>query len=215
MGHKRAMMPMRRTCSVLLAASPARWRSPAAGVRAEPASNLAALDRQLDRQRRRSGGDQRAQRPDPRRPQPVGSSPTATRSAPPRGAGPGAISAAMPAKAAGRRPAPAAPLDERSRLGAPAAARIPGSIPAARLTEAAGRDAAPAGCASVTFATADPLGPGDRLVPGAAARAGYSAGSQTRDGDQILGGTRGDQRLLSDRHARARAGSDVSLIVGG
>ena len=86
--------------------------------------------------------------------------------------------------------------------------------PGARVTEAAGTDAAPCRLRAIVLATADPS---DRVLgwyQAQATRAGYSAERKTRDGDQILAGTRGDQAFYLIASPRD-GGSEISLIVGG
>jgi hypothetical protein len=97
------------------------------------------------------------------------------------------------------------------------AQRLPAEFPlypGARVTEAAGNDAAPCRLRAVSFDSADRW---DRVIgwyQAQAVRAGYSAGRQTRDGDQILAGTRGDQAFYLIASPRGD-GSEISLIVGG
>ena len=117
---------------------------------------------------------------------------------------------------AGNAPAPpcaAAALDTNPAW----ANRLPPEFPlypGARVTEAAGTDAAPCRLRAVILATADPW---DRVIgwyQAQATRAGYSAGRQARDGDQILAGTRGDQAFYLIATPK-EGGSEISLIVGG
>jgi hypothetical protein len=86
--------------------------------------------------------------------------------------------------------------------------------PGARLTEAAGSDAAPCRLRAITLATADPW---DRVIgwyQEQAVRAGYAVGRQTRDGDQILAGTRGEQAFYLIA-SPGQGSTEVSLIVSG
>lgn len=97
------------------------------------------------------------------------------------------------------------------------AKRLPADVPlypGARVTEAAGTDAAPCRLRAVILATADPW---DRVIGWyqvQTTRAGYSTGRRARDGDQILAGTRGDQAFYLIASPR-QGGSEISLIIGG
>lgn len=110
-------------------------------------------------------------------------------------------------------PCAGAPLDSSPEW----AKRLPPEFPVypgARVTEAAGTDAAPCRLRAIVLATADPW---DRVLgwyQAQATRAGYSAEQKSRDGEQILAGTRGDQAFYLIASPRD-GGSEISLIVGG
>jgi hypothetical protein len=85
--------------------------------------------------------------------------------------------------------------------------------PGAKVSEAAGTDTAPCRLRAVILATSDNW---DRVIgwyQAQANRAGYETGRQTRDGDQILAGTHGDQAFYLIATPKA-GGSEISLIVG-
>ena len=87
------------------------------------------------------------------------------------------------------------------------------AYPGGRVTEAAGNDHGDCRMRVVTFTTADPAAAAcSTIIAASPARAGYSAEQQARGGDQVLGGTKGRQRFLSDRDAGAGR-LDVALIV--
>lgn len=95
------------------------------------------------------------------------------------------------------------------------ASRMPAEFPAypgGRVTEAAGNDHGDCRMRVVTFTTGDAPGRVLERYRSLAARAGYSAEQQQRDGDQVLGGTRGDSAYYLIV-TPLRAGSDVALIV--
>jgi hypothetical protein len=86
--------------------------------------------------------------------------------------------------------------------------------PGASVSEAAGTDAAPCRLRAVVLTTADPW---DKVIgwyQAQATRAGYAIGRQTRDGDQILAGNRGDQAFYLIATPKS-GGSEISLIVNG
>jgi len=93
--------------------------------------------------------------------------------------------------------------------------RLPAEFPlypGGRVSEAAGIDRGACRERVVTFATADRY---DRVLDyyrGLAARAGFSVEQQSRGGDQVLGGTRGDAAYYLIV-TPTRAGSEVALIV--
>jgi hypothetical protein len=86
--------------------------------------------------------------------------------------------------------------------------------PGARVTEAAGTDAAPCRLRAVGLATADPWDKVLGWYQAQAVRAGYSAERQTRDGAQILAGTKGGLAYYLIA-SPGEGGTEVSLIVGG
>jgi hypothetical protein len=174
----------------------------------EPANNLAALDRQLV-----------ANNADPAVTSALNDqilvdrnlSNQSNRNAVRTAAGPAEAQYPPDAGKAGAPPCAAAPL--RNDLAW--ARRLPPEFPlypGARLTEAAGTDAAPCRLRAIGLATSDPW---DRVVgwyQDQAGRAGYDSGRRTRDGDQILAGTKGDQAFYLIATPRD-GGTDVSLIV--
>ena len=86
------------------------------------------------------------------------------------------------------------------------------SYPGGRVTEAAGSDRGDCHMRVVTFTTSDPY---DRVLEhyrSLADRAGFSAEQQTRGGDQVLGGTRGEAAYYLIV-TPIQSGSDVALIV--
>jgi hypothetical protein len=114
-----------------------------------------------------------------------------------------------------------APAPSSSSCGAPFdhgpqwANRLPPEFPAypgGRLIEAAGNNHGDCRMRVVVFTTSDPYGRVLEHYQGVAARAGFSAEHQTRGGDQVLGGTRGDAAYYLIV-TPARAGSEVALIV--
>ena len=95
------------------------------------------------------------------------------------------------------------------------AGRMPPEFPAypgARLTEAAGADRGDCHMRVVSFTTADPYNRVLENYRSLAARAGFSAEQQTRGGDQVLGGTRGEAAYYLIVTPTG-SGSDVALIV--
>lgn len=93
--------------------------------------------------------------------------------------------------------------------------RLPAEFPAypgGRVTEAAGNDRGACQVRVVTFTTADPANRVLDYYRGLAARSGFSAEQQTRGGDQVLGGTRGEGAYYLIVTPTS-AGSDVALIV--
>lgn len=97
------------------------------------------------------------------------------------------------------------------------AQRLPAAFPVypgGQITEAAGADAGACRMRAVSFTTADAPARVLDFYGQAAQRAGFDAERQTRDGDQILGGTKGDDAyyLIVSPH---EGGSQVDLIVSG
>jgi hypothetical protein len=180
------------------------------GRRAEPTNNLAALDRQLA-----------ANDADPAVTSAINDpilvdrnlANQSNRNAVRTAAGPAQAQYPPDAGKAAAPPCAAAPLE--SGLGW--ARRLPPEFPVypgARLTEAAGTDAAPCRLRAVGFATSDPW---DRVVgwyQNRGAAAGYDLGRRTREGDQILAGTKGGQAFYLIATPRD-GGTEVSLIVAG
>jgi hypothetical protein len=199
--HSR-LLPVAALCGALALAGCSRT--------AEPANNLAALDRQLV-----------ANDADPAVTSALNDqilvdrnlSSQSNRNAVRTAAGPAQAQYPPDAGKSGAPPCAGAPLD--SDLGW--ARRLPPELPlypGARVTEAAGTDTSPCRLRAVGFSTADPW---DRVLAfyqDQAGRAGYSAGRQTRDGEQILAGTKGDQAFYLIA-TPGPAGTQVSLIVGG
>ncbi|MBV9881462.1 MAG: hypothetical protein JO276_00460 [Sphingomonadaceae bacterium] len=93
--------------------------------------------------------------------------------------------------------------------------RLPAEFPAypgGRVTEAAGSDRGACHMRVVTFTTADPYNRVLEHYRSLADRAGFSVEQQTRGGDQVLGGTRGEAAYYLIV-TPTQAGSDVALIV--
>jgi hypothetical protein len=86
------------------------------------------------------------------------------------------------------------------------------SYPGGRVTEAAGSDRGDCRMRVVTFTTADPYNRVLEHYRSLADRAGFSVEQQTRGGDQVLGGTRGEAAYYLIV-TPTQAGSDVALIV--
>jgi len=86
------------------------------------------------------------------------------------------------------------------------------SYPGGRVTEAAGSDRGACHMRVVTFTTADPYNRVLEHYRSLADRAGFSVEQQTRGGDQVLGGTRGEAAYYLIV-TPTQAGSDVALIV--
>jgi hypothetical protein len=86
------------------------------------------------------------------------------------------------------------------------------SYPGGRVTEAAGSDRGLCHMRVVTFTTADPYNRVLEHYRSLADRAGFSVEQQTRGGDQVLGGTRGEAAYYLIV-TPTQAGSDVALIV--
>jgi hypothetical protein len=91
----------------------------------------------------------------------------------------------------------------------PAFAVYPGS----RITDAAGSDTAQCRVRVVTFTTADAAQRVLDHYAARAARAGYSAEHQRREGDHILAGTNAREGAFYLIVTPTRAGSDVALIA--
>ncbi len=91
----------------------------------------------------------------------------------------------------------------------PAFAVYPGS----RITDAAGSEAADCRLRVVTFTTADPAQRVLNHYSDRAARAGYTAEHQRREGDHILAGTDGGESAFYLIVTPTRAGSEVALIA--
>jgi hypothetical protein len=203
-------MPMRRASSTIVLAACSALALVGCKRAAEPANNLASLDRQLV-----------ANDTDPAVTSALNDQILVDRNLSAQSNRNAVRTAAGPAQAqyppdAGKGAAPpcaGAPLE--NDLGW--ARRLPPEFPlypGARLTEAAGSDAAPCRLRAVTLATADPW---DRVIgwyQAQAVRAGYTIGRRTRDGDQILAGTRGDQTFYLIA-SPGQGSTEVSLIVGG
>jgi len=95
------------------------------------------------------------------------------------------------------------------------ASRLPAefpSYPGGRVTEAAGSDRGDCHMRVVTFTTSDPYNRVLEHYRSLADRAGFSAEQQTRGGDQVLGGTRGEAAYYLIV-TPIQSGSDVALIV--
>ena len=95
------------------------------------------------------------------------------------------------------------------------ASRLPAEFPAypgGRVTEAAGSDRGDCHMRVVTFTTSDPYNRVLEHYRSLADRAGFSAEQQTRGGDQVLGGTRGEAAYYLIV-TPIQSGSDVALIV--
>jgi len=203
-------MPMRRAISIFLLAAGGALALAGCKRAEEPANNLAALDRQLV-----------PNDTDPAVTSALNDQILVDRNLSAQSNRNAVRTAAGPAQAqyppdAGKQAAPpcaGAPLESDLAW----ARRLPPEFPlypGARLTEAAGSDAAPCRLRAVTMVTADPW---DRVIgwyQSQAVRAGYDVGRQTRDGDQILAGTRGDEAfyLIASPH---EGSTEASLIVGG
>lgn len=203
-------MPIRRASATIALAAGCALALAGCKRSGEPANNLAALDRQLV-----------ANDTDPAVTSALNDqilvdrnlSAQSNRNAVRTAAGP--AQAQYPPDAGKGEAAPCAGAPLQSDLAW--ARRLPPEFalyPGAHLTEAAGSDAAPCRLRAVTLVTADPW---DRVITwyqAQAVRAGYAVGLQTRDGDQILAGTRGDQAFYLIASPR-QGSTEVSLIVGG
>lgn len=101
------------------------------------------------------------------------------------------------------------------QFGAEWAEKLPAEFPAypgGRVTEAAGSDRGNCHSRVVTFSTDHGWEQVFEFYRGAAQRAGYDVEQEQKDGDQILGGTRGDAAYLVIV-SREGNGSKVALIV--
>ncbi len=96
------------------------------------------------------------------------------------------------------------------------ARRLPAAFavyPGSRITDAAGSETADCRLRVVTFTTADPAQRVLDHYSARAARAGYSAEHQRREGDHILAGTDAADSAFYLIVTPTRAGSEVALIA--
>ncbi|WP_294077779.1 hypothetical protein [Sphingomonas sp.] len=96
------------------------------------------------------------------------------------------------------------------------AARMPADMPLhpqARIVEAAGAEGGACGLRVVSFSTPQPLETMIDWYYTRAIRGGYTAEHQVKDGQHVLGGTKGDAAYVVFLSARADGGTDLDLIA--
>lgn len=145
-------------------------------------------------------------------PAPKGSEQPSRRAAAVRGPGAGIAANAAPEdrELGGGGCGPDFNYDMRWARALPAAFPV---YPGSRITDAAGADTAECRARVVTFTTSDPARRVLDFYSARAARAGYSAEHQRREGDHILAGTNGGEGAFYLIVTPKSGGAEVALIA--